>query len=146
VKVQDLIANLQTAKTARILILDACRGNDAIKQFASQKRGLRRGLAAEKADGILIAFATQANQSVEAGTRRSVSIAPSQAGRGTECDRHEALRLRRLRRTTSGIVTRRAETLIALSGSGRHAPRARPEGDAPKTSPAMAVQRSSPDP
>ena len=70
-KVQDLIANLQTAKTARILILDACRDNDAIKQLASQKRGLRRGLAAEKADGILIAFATQANQSATDGDQRN---------------------------------------------------------------------------
>src|SRR5216684_6619421 len=38
------------------------------------------------------------------------SIAPPQAGRGTECDRPEALRLRRLRRITSGIVTEWAET------------------------------------
>jgi hypothetical protein len=37
-------------------------------------------------------------------TRRSVSIASPQAGRGTECDRPEALRMRRLRRTTSGIA------------------------------------------
>jgi len=43
-------------------------------------------------------------------TRRSVSVATSQAGRGTECARPEALRLPRLRGTLSGIVTRIAET------------------------------------
>jgi len=57
--------------TQRLRGGDACRDNDAIKQLASQKRGLRRGLAAEKADGILIAFATQANQSAADGDQRN---------------------------------------------------------------------------
>jgi hypothetical protein len=57
--------------TQRLRGGDACRDNDAIKQLASQKRGLRRGLAAEKADGILIAFATQANQSAADGDERN---------------------------------------------------------------------------
>jgi len=38
-------------------------------------------------------------------TRRSVSIAPPKAGRGTECAGRSS-HIRRLRRTTSGIVTR----------------------------------------
>jgi len=42
-------------------------------------------------------------------TRRSVSIAPPQARRGIECDQSEVLCLRRLRRTTSGIITRMGE-------------------------------------
>ncbi|PWT85862.1 MAG: hypothetical protein C5B56_13360 [Proteobacteria bacterium] len=71
IKVQDMIANLQTAKNVRILILDACRDNDVIRELASAKRGIRRGLAAEKAEGILIAFATQANQSALDGDGRN---------------------------------------------------------------------------
>jgi hypothetical protein len=63
---------------------------------------------------------------------RSVSMAPPQPGRGIECDRSEALCLQRLRRTTSGIVTRMGgdartrddNKTDRLSGSGRSAARA----------------------
>src|SRR6266436_2834090 len=51
----------------------------------------------------------------------------------------EALRERRVRRPSSGIVTRRAETrlarndrgIVGWAAPGANAPRARPEGDAP---------------
>ena len=82
-------------------------------------------------------------------------MTPPQAGREIECDRSEALCLRRLRRTTSGIVTRMGGDARArddskidrLSGSGRYAPRARPEGDARKKTclTALRVEKTSPD-
>jgi tetratricopeptide (TPR) repeat protein len=64
IKVQALIQNLQGAKNAGILVLDACRDNDAVTKLAaslpkSRAAGFRGGLAAEKAEGIIIAFATQ---------------------------------------------------------------------------------------
>jgi hypothetical protein len=60
--------------------------------------------------------------------------------------------MRRLRRTTSGIVTRmggdargRADnTSDRVSGSGRNAPRAQPEGDASENMAALTVEKTSP--
>jgi len=68
-------------------------------------------------------------------------MAPPQAGRGPDCDRPGAFRLRRLRRTTSGIVNRmggdaegnHGRSLRRLRGSGREAPSARPKGDVQNT-------------
>ena len=60
---------------------------------------------------------------------------------------------RRLRRPASGIVTRMGgdarardeNTSDRLSGFGRHAPRARPEGDAPENCVCIDVEKTSPD-
>jgi tetratricopeptide (TPR) repeat protein len=76
VKVQELIQNLQGAKNAGILILDACRDNDAVTKLAaslpkSRAAGFRGGLAAEKAEGIIIAFATQPGRVAIDGTGRN---------------------------------------------------------------------------
>ena len=64
-----------------------------------------------------------------------------------------ALHARRVRRPASRIVTRMGgdaraggdNTSDRLSGSGRNAPRARPEGDAPENMPAKMVEKTSPD-
>jgi hypothetical protein len=51
-------------------------------------------------------------------TRRSVSIAPPQAGRGTECDLPEALPLRRRRRIPSaGVIRSRPSATFLLAVS-----------------------------
>jgi hypothetical protein len=76
-------------------------------------------------------------------TRRSVSIAPPKAGRRTECARQEFYMRGALRRPASGVVIRMGgdaggiggQLRRELRGSGRDAPRARPEGDAPKSLP-----------
>lgn len=75
-KVQDLIEELQNARGARILLLDACRDSDAVRQLAaalpkSRAAGVRRGLAGEKAEGILIAFATQSDRTAADGAGRN---------------------------------------------------------------------------
>src|SRR5438067_9079921 len=75
-RVQGLIEDLQGAKGARILILDACRDNEVIKQLAALKktRSLTPppgGLASEKAEGVLVAFATQPDKLASDGIGRN---------------------------------------------------------------------------
>ena len=78
IAVKDLIADLRNAKNVRILILDACRDNEALLQLAAslpktRSSALDKGLADEKAEGVLIAFATQPGKVAEdtAGGRNS---------------------------------------------------------------------------
>ena len=52
-------------------------------------------------------------------TRRSVSIAPPKAGRGTECARQELSMRGALRRPASGIVTRMGGDAGAIGGQLR---------------------------
>jgi Transposase domain (DUF772) len=52
-------------------------------------------------------------------TRRSVSIAPPKAGRGTDCARPELSVRRHLRRPASGIVTKKGGDASGLWGSRR---------------------------
>ena len=65
------------APPIRILIVDACRDNEAIKQLAARLPAMRsaafaRGLAkVDAADGTLIAFATQPNRTAADGTGRN---------------------------------------------------------------------------
>jgi uncharacterized caspase-like protein len=64
IRVQDVIKDLQNSPGARILFLDACRDNEAVQQLA-RSQGLtrstdaKRGLVRERADGVIIAYATQ---------------------------------------------------------------------------------------
>jgi hypothetical protein len=73
------------------------------------------------------------------GRRRRRAAWPPQAGRGTECA--EVFRLPRLRHPRQGSSPERQRRVMAavcrigLRGSGRHAPRARPEGDAQRSLP-----------
>ncbi|MFZ1814522.1 MAG: caspase family protein [Rhizobiaceae bacterium] len=62
--VSDILADLQKAKGAKILILDACRNSDTVFEYLESLPKTRslpknRGLAEEKAEGVLIAFAAQ---------------------------------------------------------------------------------------
>lgn len=65
VRLDDVLDDLATANGARILLLDACRDNDAIEALraavpASRSTGVTRGLARIAAvEGQLVAFATQ---------------------------------------------------------------------------------------
>jgi tetratricopeptide (TPR) repeat protein len=78
VNLQNVIDDLQNAGQVRILIVDACRDNEVVKQLASRLPSTRsaafsRGLAAVGgADGTLIAFATQPNRvAADGGGRNS---------------------------------------------------------------------------
>lgn len=73
IKVRDIIQDLNNSKGAKILILDACRDNTALTQLAanlpkSRSTAFSRGLANEKAEGVLIAFAAQPGAVAEDGT------------------------------------------------------------------------------
>jgi uncharacterized caspase-like protein len=71
-KVDDVISTLANNTAVRILVLDACRNSPFAERLA-QNRGARgialdRGLARiERAQGMLIAYATQPNQVAEDG-------------------------------------------------------------------------------
>jgi uncharacterized caspase-like protein len=65
IRLDDVLDDLSSAKGARILLLDACRDNDAVEALRtavtpSRAAGVTRGLArVSAADGQLVAFATQ---------------------------------------------------------------------------------------
>lgn len=76
IKVQDLTEDMQRASGVRLLILDACRDNDAVRQLSallppSRSGAVRGGLAKEEARGLLIAYATQADRVATDGTGRN---------------------------------------------------------------------------
>jgi hypothetical protein len=64
IKLRSVIEDMQNTKGARILIVDACRDNEALTRFAGSLPKTRslaygKGLANEGAEGVLIAYATQ---------------------------------------------------------------------------------------
>lgn len=78
--VSDVLETLKSARGARILVLDACRNNpvedDLKRRLASLPGGnrngdLTRGFHKISADGLLIAYATQANDVAKDGTGRN---------------------------------------------------------------------------
>jgi tetratricopeptide (TPR) repeat protein len=77
INLQDVMNDLQSASKVRILIVDACRDNEVIKQLAGRLPATRsaaftRGLArVEAADGTLVTFATQPNRVAADGQGRN---------------------------------------------------------------------------
>ena len=77
VNLQLVINDLQNAGRVRILIVDACRDNDVVKQIArrlppTRSSAFSRGLARiDGADGTLVAFATQPNRVAADGDGRN---------------------------------------------------------------------------
>ena len=73
VKVDDIVSDLQQAKSLRILVLDACRNNplaDNLKRSIGKSRAipLQRGLAKiDSPEGMIVAYATQAGHEAEDG-------------------------------------------------------------------------------
>lgn len=75
-RVADVIDALQNAKGIRILILDACRNNPLADRIASSGRSrdssIGRGLARmAQSTGMVVAYATQANDVAADGTGRN---------------------------------------------------------------------------
>jgi tetratricopeptide (TPR) repeat protein len=85
---QDVLSDLQAASRIRILIVDACRDNNAIQQLANSLPKSRsaesRGLARVEVDGTLVAFATQANKTAADGGGRNSPFTASILKRITE--------------------------------------------------------------
>jgi hypothetical protein len=82
--VEDLFDVLQSAPGARIVVLDACRNNpveDDIKRRLASIPGtsrdafLTRGLSRVAANGLIVAYATQANDVASDGTGRNSPFA-----------------------------------------------------------------------
>ncbi len=76
-RVDDLVADLQQAKSLRILVLDSCRDNPFLgdlKRSVGPSRGVsvQRGLAKiDNAQGMIVSYATQAGQTAEDGNGRN---------------------------------------------------------------------------
>jgi hypothetical protein len=72
-RVEDVLRSLALARGVRLLILDACRNNPLADRLArAQTRDIQRGLAKlEGQRGMLIAYATQANDVAYDGTGRN---------------------------------------------------------------------------
>lgn len=77
IRVDDMVADLQQAKNLRILVLDSCRDNplaDELKRSIGTTRAipLQRGLAKiDSAQGMIVAYATQAGRTAEDGNGRN---------------------------------------------------------------------------
>jgi uncharacterized caspase-like protein len=76
-RVDEIVADLQSAKGLRVLVLDSCRNNPLMEEFkraAGAKRALslQRGLAKiENSEGMIISYATQAGSTASDGTGRN---------------------------------------------------------------------------
>ncbi|MGY8665296.1 caspase family protein [Bradyrhizobium sp. UFLA05-109] len=77
VRLDDIVADLQQARNLRILVLDACRDNpfaNELRRSLGTNRAipLQRGLAKlDNAQGMIVAYATQAGQTAEDGDGRN---------------------------------------------------------------------------
>jgi hypothetical protein len=76
-KVDDIVADLQAAKSLRILVLDACRNNPMVEQMQraiGRQRAvpIQRGLARiDSPQGMIIAYSTQAGSTADDGSGRN---------------------------------------------------------------------------
>jgi hypothetical protein len=77
VRLDDIVADVEQAKNLRIVVLDACRDNplaDELKRSIGTARALplQRGLAKiDAAQGMIVAYATQAGRTAEDGVGRN---------------------------------------------------------------------------
>jgi hypothetical protein len=76
-RVDEIVADLQQAKTLRILVLDSCRNNPFVDQLkrslgATRAMSLQRGLAKiDSPEGMIISYATQSGRTATDGTERN---------------------------------------------------------------------------
>jgi hypothetical protein len=77
IKVDDIVADLQQAKTLRILVLDSCRDNplaEELKRSIGPTRAMsvQRGLAKiDSPEGMIVSYSTQAGRTAEDGSGRN---------------------------------------------------------------------------
>jgi hypothetical protein len=76
-RVDEVVADLQQARTVRILVLDSCRDNPLAEELKrsiglSRAASMQRGLARiDTPHGMIVAFATQAGSTAADGTGRN---------------------------------------------------------------------------
>src|SRR5215470_2416523 len=75
-RIDELVGDLQQAKNLRILVLDSCRDNllaEELRRSSGTTRGLplRHGLAKMDAQGMIVAYATQAGRTANDGPGRN---------------------------------------------------------------------------
>jgi len=76
-RVDDIVADLQEAKSLRILVLDSCRDNPLAEELkrsigVSRAVSVQRGLAKiDSPQGMIVAYATQAGRTAEDGSGRN---------------------------------------------------------------------------
>ena len=75
-RIDELVGDLQQAKNLRILVLDSCRDNllaEELRRSIGTTRGLplRHGLAKMDAQGMIVAYATQAGRTANDGPGRN---------------------------------------------------------------------------
>jgi hypothetical protein len=74
IKVDDIVSDLQQAKTLRILVLDSCRDNPLAEQLKrsigpTRAMSLQRGLAKiDSPEGMIVSYSTQAGRTAADGT------------------------------------------------------------------------------
>ncbi len=77
VRLDEMVQDLQQAKTLRILVVDACRDNPLAEQLkrslgTTRALPLQRGLAKiDSPEGMIVAYATQAGRTAEDGDGRN---------------------------------------------------------------------------
>src|ERR1700738_1381588 len=77
VRLDDVVADMQQAKSLRILVLDSCRDNPLADQLkrsigAARSASMGRGLAKiESPEGMIVAYATQAGRTADDGDGRN---------------------------------------------------------------------------
>jgi len=77
VRLDDVVADMQQAKSLRILVLDSCRDNPLADQLkrsigAARSAGVGRGLAKiDSPEGMIVAYATQAGRTADDGDGRN---------------------------------------------------------------------------
>ena len=77
VRLDEMVLDLQQAKTLRILVMDACRDNPLVEQLkrslgTTRALSLQNGLAKiDSAEGMIVAYATQAGRTAEDGVGRN---------------------------------------------------------------------------
>jgi hypothetical protein len=77
IKVDDIVADLQQAKTLRILVLDSCRDNPLAEQLRrsigpTRAMSIQRGLAKiDSPEGMIVSYSTQAGRTAADGSGRN---------------------------------------------------------------------------
>ncbi len=120
-KLEEVLIALERAKGVRILMLDACRNNpfaEKLSRMLSRTRdfGLSRGLAKiDRTEGMVIAYATQANQVAADGRGRNSPFTAALVKEIEEPGIEVATLFRRVARTVNSTTGGRQTPELSLS-------------------------------
>ncbi len=154
VRLDDVLADLSRLQGARIVVLDACRDNEAVEALraalpASRSAGLSRGLAAvPRISGMLVAFATQPDRVAADGQAENSPFTKSLAARLVEPGVELRTVLTRVRQdvalaTNHAQVPEVSDSLIGevyLRQAEQQAPAPLRETPAPPSNPDLAAE------